>query len=346
MYLSQLGAVAALAGLSSAFLVPPKVSSADIGQEQTEGRVIEIACPGCPVLTNVNGKVHSVEAESTLQLNFTLSHGNGAEHLLLNGQQIYPIDPDQTVLQEPLTAAQMMKSSDQTWKYAANPRVGYSIAVGQSQNSPDDKQRLVAVHLEIIEVAEKFVTGLPAIDLQLVETPSGKLMIGQTEVAIPVSPSSDRKCKTLLCKWRAIVADRVKAMKKGCGHMHQKPKARPADEHKHHSNPKHGSPRPWRHHHKQGTVTRLLRSIVFHVLVPVLIGVMVGITASLVGMVVGHIVIFTWRMLFRRGQTSYNAVSQGEEAEDSTDVDSKTFLVGQGPPPQYEIVLEEKKEVL
>ncbi|KAH6718482.1 hypothetical protein DL95DRAFT_389950 [Leptodontidium sp. 2 PMI_412] len=370
MYPAQLGAVAALAGLSQAFLVPPEISTADTDIIKTlpfesavgiNGRVMEINCPGCPVLTNFEGQTHSVQAESILQLNFSLSHENGADQLLLNGLQIYPIDPTSQSFMEPLTASQMIKTADDTWQYASNPKLGYSLAIKRPATSPQDQMDLVSIHLEIVEVADKFITGLPTIDLQLLETTSGKLMIGNSGITAPASLSNptddDRECTTLLCKWRAIVADRLAALKKGCGSKRPTPEVRPVfvprphhNKHPHNKHPAHGRPRPhgthrpWRHHHRQGGLARLLRSIVLHVLVPVLIGVMVGITASLVGMVVGHIVVFAWRMLFRRGQNKYAQVKQ-EEADEETEDESKGFLENQGPPPQYEDALDVKKEI-
>ncbi|KAL2062203.1 hypothetical protein VTL71DRAFT_6469 [Oculimacula yallundae] len=349
MHFTQLGAVAAMAGLSQAFLIPPEMSSADIDATSTiplntvamNGRVVEISCPGCPVSTEFNGEVITTEGESTLEFTFNIeaSSDNGPDRLMLDGVQIYPVDPTQTFM-EPLTAAQMVKNADETWKYASNPKLGYSLAIGGSAGSSEDHLHLVAVHLEIIEVANKFVSGIPTIDLQLLETPSGKLMIGKSDVTAAINSSGE--CTTLLCKWRAIVADRVAALKKGCGGSKRPtPQVRPIHEPTHHFNRPHAKPHGWRHHHRQGTFTRILRGIVLHILVPVLIGVMVGITASLIGMVVGQIVISVWRMLFRRGQ-NYNEVNQEEVDEESID-DSKVLLESQGPPPQYE---DEKKEIL
>ncbi|KAK0105123.1 hypothetical protein ONS95_004515 [Cadophora gregata] len=371
MFIAQLGAVAALASLSRGFLIPPEISSADTDVIKTlpfedavgmEGRVMEINCPGCPVLTAFNDKTSSVQAESILQLNFSLSHQDGPDKLLLNGVQIYPVDPTSQSFMEPLTASQMIKGADDTWQYASNPKLGYSLAIGRQATSPQDQLDLLAVHLEIVEVADKFIKGLPTVDLQILETPSGKLMLGNSGITAPANLSNptddDRECTTLLCKWRVIVADRLAALKKGCGSKRPSPEVRPVfvpkphhSKHPHNKHPGHGRPRPhgshrpWRHHHRHGSLSRFIRGIVFHVLVPVLIGVMVGITASLIGMVVGHIVVFTWRMLFRRGQnkTRYAEVMQ-EEADEESEDESKGFLEAQGPPPQYEDAVVEKKD--
>ena len=67
-----------------------------------------------------------------------------------------------------------------------------------------------------------------------------------------------------------------------------------------------------------------------------MIGVVVGVTTSLIGMVVGHLVVFIWRVLFRRGQRGQYRKVQQEDAVTEGDEETKTFLDHQGPPPTYE----------
>jgi hypothetical protein len=367
MRFSQLSAVASVVAAAQAFLLPPEISEADIDIIKTlpfedavgiDNRVMEISCPGCPVVTDIEGKMHSTQVESMLQLNFSLSHDNSVDHLMLNGMQIYPIDPRSSQFMEPLTASQMLKASDDTWEYSSTPKLGYSLSVRHpAVSSKKDQIDLVSIHLEIVEVADKFINGIPTVDLKLLETPTGKLMISDAAIAAPLSEISnptdnDQQCTTIVCKWRAIIADRLSKLK-GCGG-----KAKPAfvsvtnsKDHGHHGGHKRphgsGSHRPYRHHHRHGGITRFLRGIVMHIFIPVLIGVMVGITASLIGMIVGHIVIFTWRILFRRGQrgqcnkrcSKYTKVEQN----DTADEEAKSFLQNQDPPPHYEVVVKEAR---
>jgi len=358
MRFAQLRAAAALLSVSQtlAFLLPPEISAEDTDIIKTlpfedavaiDGRVMEINCPGCPVVTNIEGKMHSAQVDSILQLNFTVSH-DAFDRLFLNGLQIYPLD-SHAAFMEPLTASQMVKASDNTWQYVSTPKLGYSLSVRHPLSSSNqDQLDLVAIHLEIVEVADKFLSGMPSIELKLLETPSGKLMIGDAQITAPKSPASKptddgQECTTTLCKWRAIVADKLSKLK-GCGSKSRpepahfaegwSPKANHGKHHGDHS--EHRPHRPYRHHHRHGGFARFLRGVVLHVFIPVLIGIMVGITASLIGMVVGHIAIFVWRLLFRRGQRArYTRVQQDDAVIEESNDETKSFLDHQGPPPVY-----------
>ncbi|PBP21789.1 hypothetical protein BUE80_DR007153 [Diplocarpon rosae] len=361
MRFTQLGALAAVAGVQG-FLVPPEISKTDSDIINTlpfedavglNGRVMELKCSGCPVVIELDGKLHSLQTDSVLQLNFSISHENGAR-LLLNGYQLYPIDPQGASFLEPLTAPQMIKSADDIWQYASNPTLGYSLSAKHPAPSGQDQISLAIIHLEIFEVADTFVNGLPVVDLQLLETPSGELMLGNTNVSPPANLSEptvdDPECTSLLCRWRAIVADRLAALKKGCGSRRPDftSKAHHAGGKHHGGHPDNDRPhRPhgtFRHHyHNHGGIARFIRSLVQHVFIPVLIGIMFGIIASLIGMVVGHIVVFAWRLLFRRGQSNYVQVKQEEDGEGTSD-ETKGFMQHQDPPPQYVDAVPEKKE--
>jgi hypothetical protein len=371
MRFSLLGFVAALT-VADAFLLPPELSAADTDIIKTlpfedavaiDGRVMEINCPGCPVLTDIEDKMHSTQVDSVLKLDFRLVH-DGQDRLYLNNLQIYPLNPGAENIFEPLTAPQMIKTDDNTWEYSSSPKLGYAISVKHPVSKPNqDQLDLVSIHVEIIEVANKYLPAMPIVEIKLLETPSHKLMIGDAIIMEPQSqlPSTPatadaQECTTILCKWRAIFADRLSKLK-GCGSKaHLRPAVEVVPAHKthgHHGRPRpHGSRpngphRPYRHHHKHHGITRLLKGIVMHVVIPILIGVMVGITASLLGMVVGHIAIFIWRMLFRRGQRQqYTKVQQEEIVVEDVTEETKGFMEHQGPPPVYEevVVVEKPSE--
>lgn len=377
MRYSQLTAIAACVTASSAFLLPPSISESDIDIIKTlpfedaigiDNRVVEISCPGCPVVTDIQGKMHTAQVESMLQLNFSLAHESGFDKLMLNGMQIYPLDLRSTTFMEPLTASQMVKADDDTWEYASSPTIGYSMSIHHPVvSSKNDKLDLVSIHIEILEVAGKFLSGLPTVDLKLLETPSHALMIGDAVINKPKSevskPTNDaQECTTIVCKWRAIIADRVSKLKGGLkGGCHKGkpavvevaagPKAHDKEHHSGHGHSNgHGSERPhkpYRYHHRHGGVRRFFRGLVLHIFVPVLIGVMFGITASLIGMVVGHIAIFLWRITFRRGQlgqcssrcSRYSKVESTETLDD----EAKGLMENQGPPPEYEVAVKDEK---
>lgn len=297
---------------------------------------MQIDCPGCPVtVTDLQGGLHLSDAQSVLKLNVSVAH-DGTDSLLLNGLPIYPIDPRSETFMTPLTADQLVKNPDNTWSYVSTPTLGYSLSVKHPVQA-EDHLDMVEIHIEIVEVANKFLEGIPSVELKLLETPSGKLMLGDAEITTPKSQSpeptdGDQECTTIVCKWRAIIANRLSKLK-GCG---GKNKAHPGHikggPNRHHGRPNgHGPHRPFRHHRHRHSLGRFLRNIAVHVMIPVSIGILVGITASLVGMVVGNIVIFVWRLLFRRQSTRYVRVDQVEIIAEGDD-ETKVFLE---PPPTY-----------
>jgi len=357
MRFAPLEAAVALAGLGTAFLLPPTSSTSAAGDEiisilpfeggvegmVAEGRVMEVGCPGCPVaITDVEGNIHFSDVENILKLNFSIAH-NGADQLMLNGLQIYPIDSLSQAFMEPLTADQIAKVSDDIWAFAATPRLGYSLSVKHPVQAAEAEPDLVAIRIEIVEVANKFINGIPSVELKLLETSSGKLLLGDAQIVPSMAPVSETtideapECTTLVCKWRATIADRLSKLK-GCGRKarpgqidgpkhqgqegHTRPHVRP------HGRP-HGGHGPHRHHRNKHGIARFLRNVAVHVLIPILVGVIVGIVASIVGMVVGNIVVFVWRAVFRRGdQAQYIKVQQ-------EDGDTKSVSEKQGPPPTY-----------
>jgi hypothetical protein len=356
MRFTQLGAATALvaATCTQAFLLPPTITEADSDIVNTlpfedaigiKDRVMELNCPGCPVvIADIDGHKHFTfsPVESVLLLNFSLQDN---DQLLLNGIPVYPVDIQSPTFMEPLTADQLVKSPADTWEYAATPKLGYSLAVGHpAKGSNNEQLDLVSVKLEILEVADKFVHGMPTVELKLLETPSGKLMIGSAEIQsapsrVSAPTDSDKECTTTICKWRAIIADKLSKIK-GCAGR----KGRPGSHGKHGSGVRphgHGRPRPQgphrphRHHHRRGGFARFLRSIVLHVFIPIMIGVVVGVTTSLIGMIVGHFIVFIWRFFFRRRQHGQYRRVQQEVAVEGDD-EAKSSLEQQGPPPTYE----------
>jgi hypothetical protein len=223
MRFTQLGVVAALAVAADAFLLPPEISAADTDIINTlpfedavavDGRVVEISCPGCPVINAIEDKMYPTQVDSVLKLDFRLVHDE-FDRLYLNNLQIYPMNPSAKNFLEPLTATQMVKNDDSTWEYSSTPKLGYAITVGRPMVSSKDQLELVSIHVEILEVADMYLPSMPTVDLQLLETPSHKLMIGDASINQSVKqaqPEHD-ECTTILCKWRAIVADRLSKLK-------------------------------------------------------------------------------------------------------------------------------------
>jgi hypothetical protein len=280
---------------------------------------------------------------------------------MLNGLQIYPINSGGNNFMKSLKADQLIKGPDGTWVYSSSPDLGYGIRMSHPFNQITEAKNglgLVSFHVEIIEVANQFIRGIPSVDLYLVETKS-KLMIGAANIQTPKSsaprPANTKECTSLFCRWKAIFSStKASSFRKGCGSKRPHGLPRPhgikggPNKFPHHR-PHHSSFRQGDRHPRHGVIARLFRSVFYHIIVPILIGIMVGITASLIGMFVGHVLIFFWRVFFRRGERGqYCRVKQDEtsgDAEDGED-ESKAFLDNQGPPPVYEaaVTVDEKAE--
>lgn len=361
----SLGAGAALVTLSQAFLLPPTISKADSdivnaltfdAAVVAEGRMLAVDCPGCPISAqDLQGSRHDLKGLNRLMLNFSVSHDAGSDRVLLNGLQFYPIDMEFSL--ESLTAPQMIKTTESKWVEAAEPNLGYALRIRKPISySRQDQIDLVIANLEIIEVGNTFVDTVDNIEVKILTTPSGKLMIGDVQLtpsqsaSHPSGPNDDsQECITMLCKWRAIMEDKLSALKKGCGGkvFHNRPQdiGRPRH-HGHHGDhgPYGGHGRPHRFSHKHHGITRFLRGIVLHVVIPVFIGIVAGITASLVGMIVGHVVIFVWRLLFRRGSRgSYCKVQSEDTTVEEGIEEDKSLIQYQGPPPVYQDIVREDK---
>jgi len=243
---------------------------------------------------------------------------------------------------EPLTAPQITSDGQK------DLRLGYELSIKPVAKSDEGQLELIAIDLQVVEIADQFVNGLDSVALKLLKTPSGKLMIGNLETAPTTNPiinpsDSGKECTTLICKWRAMVADKLSQLKpkKSCGSKRpNKEIAAGGRPHKHHG--------PHRQYHKHHGIARFflaLKSVAIRVLIPIFIGIAVGMTASLIGMLVGNILVFFWRALYRRGKRgTYSRVKQEETATLNKIDETKTFLDHQGPPPVYEdvVVMDEK----
>ncbi|KAH8588100.1 hypothetical protein B0O99DRAFT_478225, partial [Bisporella sp. PMI_857] len=336
---TRLGAAAVMAGsLGQAFLLPPTISKGDAdliaslpvqdAAAATGEMVVDMACPGCPVnLVDVQGHVSTMKptVESILRFNLALSSTDDADRLMLNGYQLYPVEPTADDFSSILTADQLVRVTN-GWHYTGSPELGYMISVGHPNVGEGEQDiGLVAVHLEILQVSGKAVE-IPTIDINLLETPSGKLMIGNAILSPPKATKPYDQCTNFICRLKAIIASKFSEVKGKCGgqpkHSDPRPNIQSAHGHM-------GHPRPHGHHpshRRHGRFARFMRSLVFHVFIPIIIGVVMGITASLVGMIAGHFVLFLWRTFVRRGKKD-----QQVQAEDS-----KGLLANQSPPPVYE----------
>lgn len=358
------GSVSLLAGLTQAFLVPPTIHAVDKDiiesipfevEAASQGRLLEVECTGCPIEAAKGAAVSWNHAKSLLRLNFTIEHlAEQPDALKLNGVQIMPVDTAASL--QGLHADQLIQAPDGTWAYSSTPELGYSLSIKPYHDGQQDMS-IYALHLRIIEVANEFVRHIPAVDLRVISTPTGQLMVAESKIQsspwLKVSAAGGADCSTLLCKWKAIIASKTKGLKKGCGHKTDRPHRVPRPYGIKGGRPKpegFGKPHPHgQYHHRRphsDAFYRFLRALTVHVLVPVLVGMGIGITASVVGMLMGQFIVLIWRTFFRHGERGQCRDRATEETDDGCDEETKGFLEGQEQPPVYQevIVVEDKIE--
>lgn len=343
--------VVSLATIGQAILLPPSISSADADiinnlPYETNSQTLNLECLHCPVATLQPStaepyKVVWVDGiESKLQLNFDIRQGD-VDILKLNGVQIYP--PHDLPL-EPLAALQITDDSESI-NSLGYLQLGYELGVTPVMKSERDQLELILIRFQIIEIGGKFVDGLESVELKLLKTTTGKLMIWGLETAPTTNPGG-KNCNTLICKLRAILTDKLSHLKpsKGCGSKPGSNKSLPAS-----WQPTHGHDDPQRgphHHNKYQGFSRLLHAfkrIALRVFIPVFIGIAAGFIASLIGMFVGQSIIFLWHTFYRRCQRgSYSRVQQDETDIGKKDQE-KLLLEPQDSPPVYEDVVLDKK---
>lgn len=275
--------------------------------------------------------------------------------LTMNGAQIYP---PVSVFNKPesyvgLSTFQVPSDLDLE-QLQAHPELasaqlsvtGYTLGTGKAETIDESGTELLPMAFQIFRIEEQSVNP-PRIIINLMKTADGGLSILDINSASPTPSvpieSHAEECKDwpLLCKWKAIIADKIELLKhtmhkgkkgpcKGKFRPHGKPPhvSRPPmnvdDEEP--SHPEHPHHRPhgphhhghhghkWGHHgHRHHKLMRALH-VVMAVLIPIMIGVAFGMAGYLLGMVIGCIIAAIY-IRFRGAQSSqYEGVAQDEEA--------------------------------
>ncbi|KAI1779259.1 hypothetical protein F4818DRAFT_403884 [Hypoxylon cercidicola] len=333
MQLTSIITAAGLAVSTNALLLPPDVSvsdkdiistlpvpvEVDVNIPKTaESQNLKLKCPGCPVRVPHHGESKIVnDIPSHLELDFSIESSDGADRLLLNNFELYPnADPFRNSL---VAAVRPDFLSRQTKRppHFKGPQpqnihnLGFGMQTTPIAKSEEDSLELVMVELDIIEVGDIFVDGIPSVQIKLVKTPTGKLMIGDIETSgsqVQNPMDKQEECATMLCKWRAVIMQKLAGLRlhKGCGgrpagvkgHGHVKGQGHHGRPHHTSEDGEHRGQRPGSHQKNWGL---LFKNIASHILLPVAVGILAGVAASILGMMVGTLVVFLWRLAFRRG---------------------------------------------
>ncbi|KAK3394105.1 hypothetical protein B0H63DRAFT_35773 [Podospora didyma] len=334
-----------LAAPAAAFLIPTTVSESDIhiangidviAPEIAENRVVKLDCPGCPIV--VQGSVKS-DKSNHLELAFTIEHQLDFDRLLLNGFELYPhADPFHDILAAPQILDRRSNKHDKSTVPAHHKGphhrrpvlpLGFGLQVHPATKDAEGVLELVSIDLQIIEVGAVFVDSIPNVEVKLIKAPGNKLLIGNIVTGTPqTAVDKQKECTTLMCKWLAIVQDRIKSLKAHRPCHGNKPA------------PVNGEKPKWQKIHHEHSWRMLFKNIASHILLPVLIGIVAGVSVSLIGMVVGTLIVSLWRTFFRRRSPHHHRRSHSHHKaapkEAVVEEEKSGLMSNQAAPPAYE----------
>ncbi|KAG5973913.1 hypothetical protein E4U55_000187 [Claviceps digitariae] len=328
----------ALAATAAALIIMPEVSEPDEAMfralsllDETssqpilaDSHVVRVPCGQCD------------GADRSLYLNFSVVDDT---RLLLNGLELYPHaerakHDDETTTTTTTTTKQQKK------------KLGYSLAVVREAMGEGSKLQMLDVELRVLEVGDRFVDGVPAVNVKLFKAAFSEEII-MADVA--VAPSKVSGCNSLACRAREGMEDVLRALKglkgleplRGC----------------------HGRGGRWAHHggkhHGENTAMsqaqeasrwdrlqssrrrewrRILTHMAAQILLPVLMGITAGAGVALLAMAVCSL--FARLAACIRGKRTETRDVCSPTAEATSDADfasEKARLMGLAElPPQYE----------
>ncbi|KAI2464643.1 hypothetical protein F4781DRAFT_412419 [Annulohypoxylon bovei var. microspora] len=329
----QLTSIIAAAGLAAyttnALLLPPEVSEADNRLATTlpvpisadfanDARRLKLKCPGCEVRLPPHHRMTDTAKDVVryLELDFSIEPTGSADRLMLNGFELYPnADPFRSSLAAVVLLDTHRKTKRPMHSKGPQPEAAQALGFGMQTrpiSSPEeDSFELVMIDLDIIEVDNVFLDGIPNVQIKLVKTPTGQLMIGDIETTDSEMKQHNpmdkqEECTTFLCKWKAIVMQKLASLrlhKGGCGghRTHAKGSGQAKQDGAINVRPSVGDSHPPSHRERNWGL--LFKNIASHILLPVAIGLLAGVAASILGMMVGTFVVFLWRVVARRGSS-------------------------------------------
>ncbi|KAI1106047.1 hypothetical protein F4804DRAFT_330790 [Jackrogersella minutella] len=335
MLLTSIIAAAGLAASTNALLLPPEISEADSNNLATTlpvpisasfpdvDRNLKLKCPGCSVRIPHHGKVKIVnDIPSHLELDFNVETVGSADRLMLNGFELYPnADPFRNSLAATVRPDVPRRQTKRPTHFKKpEPQLAQSLGFGMQTrpvSNPDDKDslELVMIDLDIIEVGDVFIAGIPNVQIKLLKTATGQLMISDIETTDSETKQGNpmdkqEECTTLVCKWKAIIMQKLASLRlhKGCGGHSTHTKGNDqAKEEVSTGAPIWNAPadgdNTLQHGHRQRNWGLLFKNIASHILLPVAVGILAGVAASILGMMFGTFVVFLWRLVARRGSS-------------------------------------------
>ncbi|KAI1181145.1 hypothetical protein F4777DRAFT_526064 [Nemania sp. FL0916] len=340
--------------------VPTEIDTDAALSKVPDSLTLDLECPGCLRFRRKHGK----EIPSHLKLDFRVESADGAaDRFTLNGIELYP-NPDPDSLHSlsapviPDMAGRRLGHPPRLRGGPNRPRgsqvLSFAMEMGEVATNNDEDLQLINLEIQIMGVGKAFIKDIPNIDAKLVKSPSGKLAIGTIGTTPSRTDAIDKQidyCSTRLCRWKALFFDKLTRLLslKGCGGS----KAAHGPQGHQHGEHRHGHGHSAHQMGQKHSSVHTIAIIAIRILLPILIGIMAGISASIIGLVAGTLIVFVWRLLFRRGaQHSHmcRAAREAAELENAADEEKSGLLDGQeqveAPPAYVEsnvTVPEEKK---
>jgi len=227
-------------------------------------------------------------------------------------------------------------------------KLGYELSVELvKEPSGEDQLSLLNVKMQVVELDDKWVDGLEAVELDLIITPTDDFMIANVRNTKTTNPASGsgKQCVSVFCRFKQALKDRLSGLTsvkgKGCGkgakkmgNPHGGPKKygnQGHNGHKHNGH-KHNGHRA----HILARVMRGIKNVVIHIVLPLCLTIAVGLTAIFIGTFIFSTFVLIWRAVLRRGQSSsYERIGQEELAIEPGEKDPSMFKEDV-PPPVYE----------
>lgn len=286
--------------------------AAGVAPHSAEAQLVKLDCPGCPMVVTGPMGTHQINGRPNhLELTFRVDHRYDGDHLLVNDFELFP-SPIPGVLTAPQVpdwkprhggrfggwhhrdkdGEHHKHDGDHEHKkhgmhgmpffmHAEPAPLGFAMRTSPSTvRDPDSQLELVTIDFEVIEVANKFIAGIPELHVKLIKDASGRLMIGTIEQSVSAPKTEADKCDSLLCKWlEAIFPNRpahpchgAKAAHRPSGAVHHTGGVPPVKE-----DPSRHWESGMHHDHSWG---KLFKNITQHILLPVLIGIVAGVSVS------------------------------------------------------------------
>lgn len=332
-------ATLALAAPSAAFLIPSTVDGVIPDREfnlvDTTSQLLTLDCPSCPFAGSSEEDLVWVQGiENSLLLNFSVVDGHIIE---LNGVRLYP--PSFDSIPQPIPVYQVRADIPLTdiraniGKYTDKPlRISaYALEIDPSVTGSAGDE-LVPMTLQLSSLEAHHI-AVPALSVKLIKHPEGEISIMPITTAAPIHGTKpqqgDKECQSwpVLCKWRAMISDRIQSMKgglnkvkggcmkgrpngavKGESEQGERPERLPGHRRPHHGHGPHGIMR----HHRSGPLARFFQTI-GRIMIPIVIGISIGAFTYAMGWLLGCIIAFAWVKLNNRRGNGYAAVAADEE---------------------------------